>query len=226
VRDALLRFGLDPDDERARAAWPALSAELEPALARTPVPDADLLPLVAYRMSALALDDPVMARLGGARRRAWYANEVALRSVRPGAVVIGRAASVLTSAPPGVLSIDRVEQRDDWAGPTTIVEHQGGQVRVPVAADHLLEMLLRRWWVDAAFTARQGGIDWDRFVGEAERRGVRLVIRRRLHELHDLAGEGVASSAVVDRLRPGAWSSLRERAGGLLWRARQIGSRD
>lgn len=72
----LLRVAFrEPDD--ARASW----ERLRPELVLDDVWDAEtygLLPLVAQRLAALEIEDPVIPRLKGLHRREWYRNQLQL----------------------------------------------------------------------------------------------------------------------------------------------------
>lgn len=214
----LLRVALAPDRE-AESAWEQLGATLD--LDSPEMVDFDLLPLLGHRLSEWGVQDPRLPRLVGMLRRTWYANQRTLstlaerlRVVRPGprAVLGGRVASALQFFPnPGLLLIDQVELHRRWHGATEAVAIHGVAARVPVAADHLLGMLLRGWWPDAAYTARSDGMDWERFVTACDRRRVRTPVRRALAVLADLSGRDLVPAGVSAHLARPSWRERLER---------------
>jgi hypothetical protein len=81
---------------------------------------------------------------------------------------------------------------------------------MPCPADLLLQVMVRgfswdgahrtlRWVVDASLLAAAGGVDWDRFAAEAERREVARLLRDAVTFLNAIA-PGTIPSAVTGRL--------------------------
>lgn len=115
------------------------------------------------------------------------------------------------------------------AEPIAVREETG---LMPCPADLLLQVMVRgfswdgahrtlRWVVDASLLAAAGGVDWDRFTAEAERRGVVLLVRDAVAFLNGIA-PGTVPESVAVRLAA-VRSQGRERAACLMlsrrWRA-------
>lgn len=94
----------------------------------------------------------------------------------------------------------------------------GVAARVPVAADHLVEMLVRGWWPDAACAARHPGMDWERFVASCDRRGAGAPVQRALAVLAAVVATDFVPPGVPARLaRRSSWARRRT-AAVLGWR--------
>ncbi len=89
-------------------------------------------------------------------------------------------------------------------------EIQGVPVLFPAPEDLLLHVCAHgmrangfppiRWVADAAVVLRSGGVDWDVFLGEAERRLLGPVLRLALRTLDGILEPGVVPAAVLERL--------------------------
>jgi hypothetical protein len=168
--------------------------------------DKDLLPALGARAKELGAAHRWVPAVTGVWRHTWLTNQVALdhlgRSQPSGQRVIrGRPATLAAYAattgdlafhPPltSRLWVDQPEQ-------TMAVEFHGFALRVPVPAQHALQMLWYGAEIDAAWAMQHAEMDWGSFLAEATRLGLRSGIGHRLARLHDLLGSSVVPASAL-----------------------------
>jgi hypothetical protein len=219
-RRLLLQAALLPDAGALRA-WRHAAPNLD--LDAPSAQGFEVLALLSWRLTELGLDPPAIGRCAGMRRRNWVANEFGLAELAarlgslgtPSEVVTGRAATVLAYLPaPGLLPIGEPEVVDDYAGHTMMVSVRGSTVAVPAPAEHLVAMLARGQWLDAALAAGHAETDWPAVGVLAATSESRARVYRALRVLADLTqrvpGEALAAC------RPGPRERLRWAAGDLV----------
>jgi hypothetical protein len=173
--------------ERSRLAWESVKDELD--LSLNPIPDQDLLNLVAHRLLELQIDDARMPVLTGLIRRTWYANQLLLSrsqvsDIRAQAtsgascLVTGRTATVLGYVPSsGLLEINSIEVVDSPVPVELLNTRQASLsdigIRVPLPASHFVEMARRGCAVDAIAAAVDPDMNWAMVASESRRRHLR-----------------------------------------------------
>ncbi|TMC48072.1 MAG: hypothetical protein E6J14_13290 [Chloroflexi bacterium] len=208
------------------AAWTEVAPRLD--LDHLTAGGADVLPLLAYRLSTLGVDHPLLPSMVSIQRHTWYANQLLLHQLstqlqwtrREPPVVFGQAATAIAYVPTVALRrIHRIEPQRRWRESTLETSLHGVTVRVPAPAHHTFDMLMRHWWVDAACAARHSAMDWDLFVATAQARGPALVAGR-LAMLADIAGPETVPTAVQRQLSRRSTRAVRQFAVRSLLRAR------
>jgi hypothetical protein len=186
-RRALLLEVAFGSPERSLRAWESVRDQLD--LSVNPIPDQDLLNLVAHRLLELQIDDVRMPVLTGLIRRTWYANQLLLSrsqvidskaQATSGAscLVTGRTATVLGYvASSGLLEIDSVEVvnapgRVELSN-TRQASFSDTRIRVPLPASHFVEMARRGCVVDAIAAAVDPDMNWAMVASESRRRHLR-----------------------------------------------------
>ena len=213
----LLSVALAPPTE-ASAAWAEVARAVE--LSDLAGADLDALCLAALRLAALGVGRTERALAVGVARHAWTASRLVLSDLAaradhlpPGQVPVlgGRLATVVGYLPNDRVLPVRVLELARRPGPTVDSTVLGRPVRVPSPAAHLVDCLLERRWVDAAWIALAIEPPWPAVAAEAGRRRQRGAVLRGLGTLSAIVSRDLVEPARAAGAGPSRAASLRER---------------
>jgi hypothetical protein len=222
---SLLRCALGPDAV-ARAAWAEVRCDIQ-AIGGL---ELDALCLAALRLAELGVDQTDRALAVGVARHAWTSGQLLLRELpalddRPvdgqPPVLAGRVATVVGYLPVSRVLPIKVLELARRPGPTVETTVLGKRVRVPTPAAHLVDCLLERRWVDAAWMALGVEPPLGAVASEAGRRRQRVAVLRGLRTLGEIVGQDLAGPAEAGGIGPSRFAAAKERG----WAAAFAGTR-